>query len=141
MKLQQVLIALALVLAVTLAGPVSAQSLPTTQPGPDAAQLSGGLGQSLQDVYGVVFVGIDGTNIQPRRELWLEPGRYELTVTIDASFFRSPRPGIRRSQIQRGANKIEVEVEAGKTYEIRGVFNRDKPVDEAFSVVVWRVTE
>lgn len=139
-RAKQLLFVFALGLLMATSGPVSAQFLPTTHPGPHAAQVSGGLGQSIQDIYGVTFVGIDGRNIQARRELWLEPGRYELTVVIDAAFFRSPRPGIRRSQIQRGANKIEVELEAGKTYEIRGLFNREKPVNEAFSVIVWRVS-
>ncbi len=128
-------------LALVLATPLAASSLPTTQPGPDAAQVSGTLGQTIQDLYGVRFVGIDGRNIQPRETLWLKPGRYELTVVIDAAFTRPPVPGIRQSRTQRGANTIEVELEAGKKYDIRGFFNRDKPVEEAFSVVVWRVSE
>lgn len=130
-----------LVLLLAVALPVSAAGLPTTSPGPHAAQISGVPSQVTQNLFEVRFIGIDGRNIPPREVMWLEPGRYELTVLVDAAFTRPPRPGIRRSQQQRGANTIEVELEAGKTYEIRGLFNRDKPADEAISIVLWRVTE
>lgn len=118
-----------------------ANALPTTQPGPDAAKISGVQGQALQDRFGVRFVGIDGRNIEPREVLWLRPGRYELTVLIDAAYFRPPVAGIRRSRQQTGANTIEVEVEAGKTYEIRGFLNRDEAVENALSVIVWKIRE
>lgn len=120
---------------------VFASGLPTTSPGPGAAQISGVPGQVTQNLFGVRFVGIDGRNIAPREVMWLEPGRYELTVLVDAAFTRPPGPGIRRSQQQRGANTIEVELEAGKTYEIRGLYNRERPADQAISVILWRVSE
>lgn len=121
--------------------PALASGLPTTSPGPHAAQISGLPGQVTQNLFEVRFVGIDGRNISPREVMWLEPGRYELTVLVDAAFVRPPRPGIRRSLQQRGANTIELELEAGKTYEIRGLYNPEQPADEAISVVLWRVTE
>ncbi len=121
--------------------PAAASGLPTTTPGPHAAKISGVQGQTLQDRFGVRFVGIDGRNILPRHVMWLEPGRYELTVLVDAAYFRPPVAGIRRSRQQSGANTIEVEVEAGKTYEIRGFLNREEPVENALSVILWKVEE
>jgi hypothetical protein len=128
-------------LMLALSFPVAAASLPTTNPGPHAAKISGVQGQTLQDRFGVRFVGIDGRNIQPREVMWLEPGRYELTVLIDAAYFRPPVAGVRRSRQQSGANTIEVEVEAGKTYEIRGFLNREAPDENALSVILWKVEE
>ncbi|MFP4208931.1 MAG: hypothetical protein ACLFSC_09750 [Wenzhouxiangella sp.] len=121
--------------------PVNAAVLPTTTPGPQAARVSGVQGQVLKDRFGVRFVGIDGQNISPREVMWLEPGRYELTVTIDAAYFKPPVAGIRRSRQQSGANTIEVELEAGKTYQIRGFLDRDAEVENALSVILWKVEE
>ncbi|MFW5815925.1 MAG: hypothetical protein ACOCVP_03630 [Wenzhouxiangella sp.] len=141
MNAAKTVFAMVLVLFGSLSVPAAAAELPTTNPGPHAAKISGVQGQTLKDRFGVRFVGIDGRNILPRAVMWLEPGRYELTVLVDAAYFRPPVAGIRRSREQSGANTIEVEVEAGKTYEIRGFLNREEPVENALSVILWKVEE
>lgn len=141
MNAARTIFATLLALFLSLCVPAGAAGLPTTNPGPDAAKISGVQGQTLQDRFGVRFVGIDGRNILPRDVMWLEPGRYELTVLVDAAYFRPPVAGIRGSRQQSGANTIEVEVEAGKTYEIRGFLNREEPVENALSVILWKVEE
>lgn len=137
---------------VGLLGPIAAvaRDLPTTSPGPDAAQVSGVPGQFNQDLYPVKFVQIDGRNIQPRENLWLRPGQYELTVLIQATDgFRpaSTPPGIRRNwdraskQDRRAATTIDVELEAGKTYEIRARYNAEEREAIPYSTVLWKIEE
>jgi len=129
---------------------VMARDLPTTSPGPDAARVSGVPGQFNQDLYPVKFVEIDGRNIQPRDNLWLKPGRYELTVLIQATDgFRpsSKPPGIGRNwdraskQERRAATTIDVELEAGKSYEIRARYNVEQRDAIPYSTVLWKVEE
>jgi len=122
-------------LATTLAA-----SLPTTQPGPHAAHVSGVPGNSIKDIMEVRVVAIDGRNISPRAHLWLEPGSYELTVLIDADTTQSAHPGaaIRHHRLEPGYNKIEVELEAGFTYEIRALYNREDR-ENPYTVVVHEV--
>lgn len=132
-----------------LAVPAAAQSLPTTQPGPHAAQINGAPGKTTQDLFAVRIVEINGRNIQPRQTLWLEPGRYELRVLVDIprglSFPRHPGESQRwrraDSATRREALSIELEVEAGKTYQIRARYNREDRSDVPFSTVLWRVEE
>ena len=105
-------------LALVLSG-ASAHALPLTQPGPDAAQLVGFPGYPANELYEVTFIMIDGRNIVGDRDvLWVEPGRYQVTVR---SKVRRP-PGLDwRSPRQRrdtDYNTIELVVEAGKTYQI-----------------------
>ena len=136
-------------LALVLALPLSAQSLPTTSPGPDAAQINGAPGQVSKDLYPVRFVAIDGRNIQPRDVLWLEPGRYELRVLAEIprglSFPRHPAETQRwrraDAQTRRQAMTIELEVEAGKTYQIRSRYNRRESDAIPFSTVLWRIED
>ena len=123
-----------------IAEPATA-SLPTTQPGPDAAHVSGVPGNSIKDIMEVRVVAIDGRNISPRAHLWLEPGTYELTVLIDVDSTQSTHPGaaIRRNLPQDPShNKIEVALEAGFTYEIRALYHRDNR-ENPYTVVVHEV--
>ncbi|MEE4297272.1 MAG: hypothetical protein V2J20_11730 [Wenzhouxiangella sp.] len=127
-----------------------ARELPTTTPGPDAARISGVPGQFDQDLFPVTFVEIDGRNIQPREHLWLKPGRYEVTVLIQATDgFRpaSTPPGVRRNwdraskAERRAATTIDVELEAGKTYQIRARYNAEEREGIPYSTVVWKIEE
>ena len=115
-------------------------TLPTTQPGPNAAHISGMPGNSLQDILEIRVVAIDGRNISPRAHLWLEPGSYELTVLIDVDSTQSAHPGaaLRRGNLPLGYNKIQVELEAGFTYEIRALYHRDDR-ERPYTVVVHDV--
>lgn len=122
------------------AEPVTA-SLPTTQPGPNAAHVSGVPGNSIKDIMEVRIVAIDGRNISARAHLWLEPGTYELTVLIDVDSTQSAHPGaaIRRNLPQDPSqNKIEVALEAGFTYEIRALYHRESR-ENPYTVVVHEV--
>jgi hypothetical protein len=118
-----------------------AQRVPTARPGPDAAQIIGRPGFPNRDIFEVNFVAINGVNIPPRQVMWLEPGTYQITVQIVAEFTRPKSPGRPGRIIPRdppGHNVIELELEAGKVYEIRGRFNRDDP-DMPFSVILFKV--
>lgn len=125
-----------------MASTAQAQRLPTTSPGPDAAAIAGTPGKATQDLFGVRFVAIDGRNIQPREIMWLEPGRYELRVVIDADFSRMGpirRPGRESRAVD---HIIEVELEAGKRYQIRARYNRgERDPAEAYNIIVWKVEE
>jgi len=136
-------------LALCLAMPAAAQSLPTTHPGPHAAQISGTPGLVTQDLFAVRIVEINGRNIQPRDVMWLEPGRYELRVLVNIprgqSFPRHPGETQRwrraDAETRRQALTIELELEAGKTYQIRARYNREEREGVPFSTVLWRVEE
>lgn len=117
-----------------------AERVQTARPGPDAAQVSGAPGYPVRDIFEVRFVAINGKEILPRKVIWLEPGTYRIKVAIDA---RSPRPGIRRpTQRHPGEapehTEIELEVEAGKTYQVRGRLNRDDR-ETPYSVILHKV--
>ncbi len=148
MKFRHFHIALA-ALALVLAMPVDAQRLPTTNPGPHAAQINGAPGKVTEDIFPVRIVEINGRNIQPRQTIWLEPGRYEFRVLVDIprglSFPRSPADSRRwrqaDPQTRREALTIELEVEAGKTYQIRARYNSRETEEFAWSTVLWRIEE
>lgn len=113
----------------------------TVFPGPDAAQVSGVLGNSVRELFGVRFLAINGQNIRPRERMWLEPGSYTLTVAIIASHVR--RPPLHHSFNRReaaGQNEIQVELEAGKTYEIRARYNRENR-EAPYSLVVHQIRD
>lgn len=99
-----------------------AGSLPTTQPGPHAAQINGKPGARAQDIYGVEFIEINGQNIPPRSAIWLQPGEYELTVRIVAAGTRHNL--MWRTRDRENYNTIKLTLEAGKTYEIRAKLDR-----------------
>jgi hypothetical protein len=129
-------------MAVALALPVQAQRVPTTQPGPHAAHVSGVLGLPAQELYAVYFQEVNGVSIQPREELWLEPGSYTLTVLVDATHARSTPHHQRRPARgdARGYNRIELELEAGKSYEIRARYDRTNR-DQPYTVVLYKVSD
>jgi hypothetical protein len=97
----------------------TAQALPLTRPGPDAAQLVGFPGYPANELYEVTFIMIDGQNLVGDRDvLWLEPGRYE--VTVRSKVRRPPGLSWRNPRLRRDTdyNTIEIVAEAGKTYQI-----------------------
>ena len=103
------------------------QASPLTQPGDDAAQLIGSWERPAQYLYSVNFLEIDGEYIGRNRDIiWLEPGRYTLTVQM---IVQNP-PGIpSRSRLIRrddDFNKIDLVVEAGKRYYIQAKFDRTR---------------
>lgn len=91
---------------------------PLTNPGPDAATITGALGRPANDIYPVEVIAIDGVNLPGGRDtIWIEPGRYTLTVR---GFVTNPgglltRLRSRNTPVQ---NQIEVVVEAGKRYHL-----------------------
>lgn len=129
--------ALSALIALAATMPALADSLPTTKPGPDAAHITGAPGLRNQDIFEVRFVELNGTNIQPRENLWLEPGSYRIRVLIVADHTRPPMQRLGR-QDEPDYNVIELELEAGKTYHIRGRYNRDNP-DQPYSVILHKV--
>lgn len=134
------LTAIALSALLALAAPFSAQAddVPTTTPGPHAAQITGSPPLRNQDIFEVRFVQINGNNIVPREFMWLEPGTYRIRVVIDAEHTRPPqrRFGPPREGLEH--NVIELELEAGKTYHIRGRYNRDNR-EQPYSVILHKV--
>lgn len=121
-------IARSLLLAVfALLATAPAHALPLTRPGPDAAQLVGFPGYPANELYEVTFIMIDGQNIVGDRDvLWLEPGRYE--VTVRAKVDRPPGLDWRNPRSRRDTdyNTIELVVEAGKTYQILQQYDDDR---------------
>lgn len=140
---------LALALALALAMPAVAQGIPTTTPGPQAAQVTGTPGSATDDILPIRIIEVNGRNIQPREVLWLEPGRYEFRVQVDLprgqAFRRSPTDNLRwrtaGAQTRRQAMTIELDLEAGKTYDIRVRYNRKEQEAFPWSTVLWRVSE
>lgn len=131
----------ALMMAVLL-GTAAQARVPTTQPGPDAARLAGSPAKITEDIFEVRFVEINGENILAREFLWLEPGTYTVKVTILADM---TQPRIRdldvvRDQQPEGYNVIDLELEAGKTYHVRGRYNKDNP-EMPFSTILHRVED
>lgn len=125
-------------LALLAATPVALAQGPlgTTNPGPHAAQVNGSLAGFAGDLHDVTFVNINGQNIPGRSTLWLEPGRYTLTVRILAV---NPRRALfLRTREEPGYNTIELVVEAGKTYDVRAHYDR-RNRRAPYSVVLHRV--
>lgn len=101
---------------------------PLTSPGDDAAQIVGSPGYLVKNLYRVGFVEIDGENIiGARNMMWLEPGRYTLTVQM---FIQNPPGGtrtrIRSKRRDSGYNKIELVVEAGKRYHVLAKYDSQR---------------
>ncbi len=112
--------------------------LGTTTPGEHSAQVNGGPASSVNDIYDVQFIAINGTNIPAREVFWLRPGSYTLTVRVIADHARHTL--MRRTNEPRGWNTIDVVVEPGKVYEVRAKFDR-KNRRQPYSVVLHRVIE
>lgn len=134
-----------LILAITtlLAGllplAVQADRVKTVAPGPGAAQIVGSPEFPNRDLFAVTFIEINGQNISPRDVIWLEPGAYRIRVRIDADHTRPPQIRFFPKD-EPGYNVIELELEAGKIYHIRGRYHRDDP-DQRYSVILHRVDE
>jgi hypothetical protein len=140
MKRHRLVLIFSAALAALLPLQAVAERVQTARPGPDAAQVSGIPGYPTRDIFEVRIVAINDHEILPRELIWLEPGTYRIRVAIDA---RSPRPGIRRpTQRQPGEapeyTEIELELEAGKTYQIRGRLNREDR-ETPYSVILYKV--
>jgi hypothetical protein len=142
MNIRHLHILLGLVAVVVLSGTAFGQfeRLPTTKPGPDAATVIGSPGERARDLYEVRFVAIDGRQINPRQTLWLEPGTYELTVSIRADF-AGGSPAAPRRRSTPGYNTIELELEPGKKYYVLARYNRSGEDRGAYSVILHRITE
>jgi hypothetical protein len=125
--------------AVLVAVPALADR-PFAGAGEPSGQIVGSPARPAGDIYPVRFVGIDGENIVPREVFWLKPGKYTLTVTpiiTDPGGLTTRRPHPRQKE---GMNKIDLVVEAGKTYYIGARYdnkNRRAP----YSTVVYRIEE
>ena len=135
-KRSMALLAAAL-LTVLLPAGASAERVNTVPPGPEAAQIIGSPGWPNRDLFAVNFVEINGQNIPPREIMWLEPGTYQIKVVIIA---RHTRPPMSYNPQERGQNAIELELEAGKTYEVRARYNRDNS-EMPYSIIVHRVED
>jgi len=117
---------------------LTAAAVPTADPGPDSAQINGRPGSPNRDVFAVEFTAIDGDNISPRDVLWLEPGTYQITVRVDEEFTVSPAWQINRPQTQDDYVSFELNLEAGKRYDIRGQYNRNSR-NRPYDIIVDRV--
>lgn len=129
--------------ALLLAASMATQaSVPTTQPGPDAARLSGSPGKVTDDLFEVRFIEINGENILPREFVWLEPGTYTVKVTILADMIKPRLRGAGASGDQQAEdyNVIDLVLEAGKTYHVRGRYHKDNR-KAPFSTVLHRVDD
>ena len=127
-----------------VAAPVAAawaDDVPTAKPGPDAAQISGSPARRNQDIFEVRFVEINGNNIVPREFMWLEPGTYSIRVAINAAHTRPPQRRLGPKSEDLEYNVIELELEAGKTYQIRARYNREETGlrDQPYSVILYKV--
>jgi hypothetical protein len=139
MNIRSLLFLAAALLAGFLPHAAAADRVKTVMPGPGAAQIVGAPGFPTRDLFSVVFVEINGQNVSPRNVMWLEPGSYRITVLIEAAQTRPPQ--VRRRPVDEpGYNVIELELEAGKTYHIRGRYHRDNP-DAPYSVILHQVEE
>ncbi len=142
MTIRHLYILLSLVFAVALSGSAFGQfeRLPTTSPGPHAATVFGTPSYKAQDLYEVRFTAINGRQISPREALWLEPGTYELTVSIRADLGTTGPTALRRHQAP-GYDTIELELEAGKQYHVLARYHRSGEDAGQFSVILHRVEE
>ena len=129
------------VLCVALMVGGSLQASPLTGPGDHSAQIVGSPEYRASNLYCVEFIEIDDQNIAGGREvIWLEPGRYTLTVRM---IIRNP-PGLRSRQTNRrdnsGYNKIELVVEAGKRYHVLAKYDRERE-GAPYRTVLYRVED
>lgn len=86
------------------------------------AMLVGSPEYPARDLFEVEFFAVDGENISPREVIWLEPGRHVITVRVPHQFTESLINQRRRKWTEYA--DIELELEAGKIYDIRGRYNR-----------------
>ncbi|QOC21675.1 hypothetical protein IC757_11560 [Wenzhouxiangella sp. AB-CW3] len=136
-RVTMVLTGVALVLATAIPGAALAERPSFVSPGADAAMIHGGSGEA-RDIYAIEFIAIDGQRIEPRDALWLEPGEYELEVRISGRPL--PRTLTLRSRGEDGFNRITVELEAGKRYDIRAHHDRHD-TRRPYTVILHNVTD
>lgn len=86
------------------------------------AMLVGSPEYPARDLFAVEFFAVDGENISPREIIWLDPGRHVITVRVPQQFTESLINQRRRKWDEYA--DIELDLEAGKIYEIRGRYNR-----------------
>jgi hypothetical protein len=128
-------------LLLTLAAPLMAfERIPSTNPGAHAARLVGQPGDPSKDIFEVRFLAVNGINIPGggREVLWLEPGRYEITVAGTARDPMARR--FTRGRSDPGSNIIEVVVEANKSYHIGMKYDRSVK-RSPYSTVVHRISD
>ncbi|HSH26936.1 MAG TPA: hypothetical protein VK972_04070 [Wenzhouxiangella sp.] len=113
---------------------------PFANPGEGAGSIVGTPAQPARDIYPVKVVAIDGEQIIPREVFWLEPGKY--TLTVSALITNPPGLSAMRGRMYEDddINKIDVVVEAGKTYYIGAHFT-GKDRRAPYNTVVYRVED
>src|SRR5699024_9856594 len=89
----------------------------------DAAKVVGTVGRQAAYIYPVEFIRVDDDNIGEREVMWLEPGRYEISVR--AGVINPPRLTRSGARLGDNANRIELELEAGKVYHVGLRYNVD----------------
>lgn len=119
---------------------MSSWAVETVNPGPNAAQINGAPGSPGRDIFEVRFTEINGDTIAPRDVLWLAPGTYRIEVLIDERFTSAPRRVYRQPNRSDDYVTFELELEAGKRYDIRGRYNRNDR-DNPYDVIVDRISD
>jgi len=114
---------------------------PFASAGPESAMIVGSPGLEAQDLYRVQFIEINGRNIAGERDvIWLEPGRYTLTVRMlidNPPGLRSRRPNRRDDS---GYNRIEIVAEAGKRYHVLAKYD-DTRQGAPYRTVLYKVED
>lgn len=137
-------VSMALVLLAGIALGVAAMSATARAEGPDEnepedrAMLVGSPGFPNRDLFAVEFFAVDGKNMPPRDVIWLEPGTHVITVRVPEQFTESVIN--QRRQKWTDYVDIELELEAGKIYDIRGRYNRTDR-DNPYDLVIDRVRD
>jgi len=108
------------------------------KPGAQSAQINGGPGSPNRDVFAIEFTAIDGDEIFPRDILWLEPGAYEITARVDQAYTDSPPRVFHNPPTQDEYVTFQLDLEAGKFYNIRGQYNRNNR-QRPYDIIVDRV--
>lgn len=101
---------------------VCAFSVSADNPTEGRAMLVGSPAFPARDLFELQFSAINGRNIPQRDVVWVEPGTHRITVRVPRRFTESQIN--RRRQTWNEFAEIELELEAGKIYELRGRYNR-----------------
>lgn len=113
---------------------------PFANPGEESGSIVGAPAQPARDIHPVKVVAIDGEQIAPREVFWLEPGKYTLTVSAQIINPRGLSAMRGRVREDDDINKIDVVIEAGKTYYI-GAHYTGKDRRAPYNTVVYRVED
>ncbi|GAB4173695.1 MAG: hypothetical protein Kow0020_08980 [Wenzhouxiangellaceae bacterium] len=125
---------LLLTILTTLLAPQSARLQETG----NSVMLVGSPGYPARDLFPLEFLGVDGRNIPPRDVLWVEPGKRRLKVRVPARYTES-LIGQKRNQWPDHV-VIELELEGGKIYQLRGRWNRTDR-DHPYDIVIESVED